>query len=60
MWWGEGRTERRYEPGTASKRSKVLRQVTKMSELYRKESLEEGQPIPWAGEFRVGGGIVKP
>lgn len=56
---GKGKKDRRYEPDTASKRPKVRRQVTQMSELYRKESLEEGQPSPWAEEFRIGGGVGK-
>ena len=35
-------------------------QVTNMSGLYREESLEEGQPSPWAGEFRVEGRVCQP
>ena len=31
----------------------------KKSELYREEPLGEGQPSPWAGKFRVGGGICR-
>ena len=30
-----------------------------MSELYSKEPLEEGQPSPWAREFRVGGRVCQ-
>jgi hypothetical protein len=33
------------------------RQVTKMSGLYREEPLGEGQPSPYAGEFRIEGWV---
>lgn len=38
----------------AARRPKVLRkQVTKMTEFYREEALEEGEPSRQAQEFRV-------
>lgn len=49
------------EPDAAARRLKVQKgQVTKMSGLYWKEPLEEGQPRPWPGEFRVKGKVCKP
>lgn len=33
--------------------------VTKTSGLYREEPLAEGQPSPWAAEFRIKGGVFK-
>ena len=32
---------------------------TKMSELHKEEPLGEGQPIPWARNFRVGGRVCQ-
>ena len=52
----EDREGKRGEPDTVARRPKVQKgRVTKMSGLYREESLGEGQPSPWAGEFRVEG-----
>ena len=31
----------------------------KMSEFYREEPLEEGQPGPWSGNFKVGGKVCQ-
>lgn len=46
---GEGEEERG-EPGVAARKPKVQkRRVTKMSGLYREETLGEGQPSTWAG-----------
>ena len=39
----------------ASRKKRRREQETKMSGLYREEPLEEGQPSPWAGKFKVGG-----
>lgn len=44
-----------------AKRAKGKRAgLVKMSEFYMGEQLGEGQTIPWAGEFRVVGGLCWP
>lgn len=54
---GERRGERG-EPGVEVNRAKVQKGwVAKMSRLYRKEPLMEGQSGLWAAEFRVEGGV---
>ena len=55
-----GRGRERGEPSTAARRPKVQkRQLTKMSAFCREEHLWDGQPSPWAGEFRVEGRICQ-
>lgn len=46
-----------------TRRPKVQKEkgwVTKMSGLYWEEPLVEGQPSPWAREFRAEGGECQP
>lgn len=49
------------QPGATARRPKEAKgtkgAVTKMAELYRDERLGEGQPRPWAGEFRAEGEV---
>jgi len=51
--WEKGRGRERGTRCTAKKPKVQKVWVTKMSELYTEEPLEEGQPSPWAGEFSV-------
>lgn len=51
---GVGGGGREREKGCACREEKKSEREIKMSRLYRKEALEEGQPSPWAGKFWVG------
>jgi hypothetical protein len=51
-WGGDAEKEEKGEERRG--RGRERERVTKLSEFYRKEPLEEGQPGPWAGEFKVG------
>lgn len=61
-WEGEGRRELREENQTQSQEANVQRQgwVTSMARLYKEESLREGQPRLWAGEFRGRDEVCQP
>lgn len=53
-WEGKERAGGRRRERASTEREGEERGETKMSGLYREEPLGEGQPSPWAGEFRVG------
>lgn len=56
---GERKTKYRSQEAKGIKESK-RRLVTEMSGLHRKKPLGEGQPKPWAEEFRAEDGVCQP
>ena len=61
MGWGGGGRREREKEGAHRERNEEEREreKTKMSGLYMEEPLGEGQPSPWAEEFRPVGRRVQ-
>lgn len=58
---GEDKEWERGEPDAAVMSLKIPKEwvIKWLDYIYRGETLEEGKPNPWAGEFKVEGGVFQ-